>query len=220
MGAPRLICDDLYQPINVSGEVGIVNIVWYRYYRRMEKKPGISTQVAELVLQLGRAAYADSAAGGLTQAQWIALRFFARGNRFSRNVSGFAEFHSTTRGTASQTVKSLVEKGYLVRSRSKKDGRMTVFDLTAMASRKLSEDPLESVERAVDQLTPTQQSRTAAGLRQIMIALADERSGQMIGVCALCGHLGKDETYQCGLMRETLETKELDQLCARFRSAV
>ena len=68
-----------------------------------------ATEFADLVLQLGRAAYADCAAGGLTQAQWIAMRYFARANRFSRTVSGFADFHGTTRGTASQTIKSLVE---------------------------------------------------------------------------------------------------------------
>ncbi len=45
-----------------------------------------AAEIADLVLQLGRAAYADCTAGGLTQAQWIAIRFFTRANRFSRTI--------------------------------------------------------------------------------------------------------------------------------------
>ena len=183
-----------------------------------ENRPGSQRQVAELVLQLSRAAYADVSVGDLTQAQWMALRFFARANRFSRTVSAFADFHGTTRGTASQTVKSLVDQGYLTRKRSDRDGRSTCFDLTAQSRRKLAEDPLEDMVRAVGALTPTQQARTAAGLKQVLLALADERGRSVVGVCAVCGHLGTsaDGSYRCRLLQEDLVSEELEELCVRF----
>lgn len=177
-----------------------------------------ATEVAELVVQLGRAAYANCAADGLTQAQWIAIRYFSRANRFSRTVSAFADFHATTRGTASQTVRSLVEKGYLERRPSDRDGRSAQFDLTALAKRKIDADPLRDVIRAVEALTETQQSRTALGLRAVLGELRRTRSGNSIGVCRLCGHLQADDGSgaRCRLMQESLQSPELEELCARF----
>ena len=182
----------------------------------MAIKPDNGVHVADLVLQLGRAAYADCTAGGLTQAQWMALRFFARANRFSRNVSGFADFHATTRGTASQTVKSLVQQGYLQRTRSDKDGRSARFDLTARADEKLADDPMDDLVRAVGALGDRQKEQAAESLQQIMLNLAKGRGGSMLGACTLCGHLQTGDTFRCRLMQESLDASELEQLCVRF----
>jgi hypothetical protein len=59
-------------------------------------------ETAELLLLVGRLVQADGYDGELSPAQWMALRFFARANSFSRTPSAFAEFQATTRGTASQ----------------------------------------------------------------------------------------------------------------------
>jgi len=179
-----------------------------------------ATDVADLVLQLGRAAYADCASTGLTQAQWIAIRYFARSNRFSRTVSGFADFHATTRGTASQTIRSLVDKGYLVRRKSERDGRSVEFDLTPLGQRRLAEDPLEALTRATAALSETQQSRTANGLRAVLGELEHAGRRDRIGLCRLCGHLGTGGATgnRCRLMREELETGELEELCVRYRA--
>jgi DNA-binding MarR family transcriptional regulator len=178
-------------------------------------------QIADLILQIGRATYADCASDGLTQAQWIGLRFFSRANRFSRNVSGFAEFHGTTRGTASQTVKSLMKRGYLVRTRSEKDARCVRFDLTPAARDLLSDDPLENLVEAAKKLSGAKQARTASCLRELMINVARNGNGPMTGVCALCGHLDAREkgAFGCRLMRESLIVEELDELCVRFQPA-
>jgi hypothetical protein len=50
--------------------------------------------VAEMVIHLGRTVCRD---GGLTTAQWTALRYFSRANRFSRTISPFAGFTSPRR---------------------------------------------------------------------------------------------------------------------------
>src|SRR3974377_1180868 len=59
---------------------------------------------------------ADGYEGELSPAQWMALRFFARANSFSRTPSAFAEFQATTRGTASQAIKALEAGGGLARA--------------------------------------------------------------------------------------------------------
>src|SRR5260370_38324593 len=70
-------------------------------------------ETAELLVQVGRLVQAEGYDGELSPAQWMALRFFARANQFSRNPSAFAEFQATTRGTATQTIKSLEAGGHL-----------------------------------------------------------------------------------------------------------
>jgi DNA-binding MarR family transcriptional regulator len=80
-------------------------------------------ETAELLVQVGRLVQAEGYDGELSPAQWMALRFFARANQFSRNPSAFAEFQATTRGTATQTIKSLEAGGHLVRQPSKADRR-------------------------------------------------------------------------------------------------
>jgi DNA-binding MarR family transcriptional regulator len=67
--------------------------------------------LAELLEQIGPFAHGDAFLKGLNPAQWAALRYFARANQVSRAVCASALFHGTDRGTASQTVKALVEKG-------------------------------------------------------------------------------------------------------------
>jgi DNA-binding MarR family transcriptional regulator len=94
-------------------------------------------ETAELLLLVGRLVQAEGYDGELSPAQWMALRFFARANSFSRTPSAFAEFQATTRGTASQAIKVLEAGGYLVRQRSEADGRCraTIWMRTAGAIR-------------------------------------------------------------------------------------
>jgi DNA-binding MarR family transcriptional regulator len=175
-------------------------------------------ELAELLLQLGRRAYADGAGGNLSAAQWAALRYFARANRFSRTVSGFAGFHATTRGTASQTVKSLVKRGYLERARSERDGRSVLFKLTAQARRRLRQDPFDALVRAATQLGRRQLASLSGELRRIGELLQAERESGAAGRCAHCGHLaGGGEDYRCGLLGEPLAAAELQEICVRYQ---
>ncbi len=175
--------------------------------------------LAEFIIFLGRLAYGGGRLAGLTPAKWAVLRYFARANRFSRIVSSFAEFHATTRGTVSQTVKVLVEHGYLSRTRSSLDGRSIRFDLTEQAHAALREDPVEDVARAVSQLPPQAQAEMAGSLRRILAELARRRGGRNFGSCATCGHLNRCEdgdTFRCRYFGAVIERPELDLFCSNF----
>lgn len=177
-------------------------------------------EIADLVLQLSRAAYIDCSAAGLTQAQWIAIRFFSRANRFSRTISGFAQFHATTRGTASQTVKSLVAKGYLLRTPSEKDARSADFELTAIARDALKDDPLDAVTAAAGNLSSADQAHVTAALRSMLQEMREDRRQSSVGICKLCGYRDGGKRGQdacCRLMREPLADTEFEELCVRYR---
>ena len=174
-------------------------------------------ELAELLVQLGRTAYARPGESGLTAAQWAALRYFSRANRFSRTVSGFAEFHATTRGTASQTVRSLTRRGFLSSRRSERDGRSVLFELTDSARRLLASDPLNDLVAAAARLDDQRCAGMLRDLTQISDQLAQECADIRPGVCVRCGHLvDNGGRYRCGLMQEPLDDEELAELCQRF----
>ncbi len=182
--------------------------------------------VAELVTQLGRYAYGATPAAGLTSAQWTALRYFSRANRFSRTVSAFAEFHATTRGTASATVKSLVQAGYLKRTPSPSDGRSARLDVTSKATAILSNDPFQRLTRAADTLSTTARHAVTRGLDRMLGELAQDLNKPRFGVCTNCRHLCGDgcclqgqPPYECGLLNEALTEPEIEQLCVNFESS-
>jgi DNA-binding MarR family transcriptional regulator len=182
-----------------------------------------SNVIAELIFHLGRMSTGDGLVEGLTAAQWSALRYFDQANRFSRTPSAFAAFHATTRGTASQTIKSLEVQGYLTRMRSENDRRSVRLVLTDKAKGILANDPLESLSRAADSLPPSIQSHFADALQRMLSQVSQERGKPRFGTCTSCQHLEHkgcsrqhQATYACGFTREPLLLEELDGVCINF----
>ena len=178
---------------------------------------------AELMLRLSRAALGEGFVEALTSAQWMALRYFCRANRFSRTVSAFAEFHATTRGTASQTVKGLIRQGYLARIPSDTDGRSARVDVTDNAKAIMARDPFEVVVNAAEALPGRLRGQLVKLLERMLTHVARQRSRPSFGICASCAHLrsgdrrGRDPCgYKCSLLNEPLFAKEIEQICISF----
>ncbi len=182
-----------------------------------------SRAITELVLHLGRIASGEGLVEGLTAAQWAVLRYFAQANRFSRTPSAFAAFHATTRGTASQTIKSIETLGYLTRMRSEDDRRSVRLVLTDKARAILANDPFESLVRAADSLPPSVQGHFANALQRMLGQVAQERGKPPFGTCTSCQHLESNGSsregqapYACGFASEPLLLEELDGVCINF----
>ena len=183
-------------------------------------------ETAELLLLAGRLVQAEGYNGELSPAQWMALRYFARANQFSRNPAAFAEFQATTRGTASQAIKSLEAGGYLVRQRSKADGRSVSLRLTSKGKKALFRDPFEVLVRAVDLLDAKERTVMHHALHQVLTALAASGAHRRFGVCQDCMYL-KGETcnltsasssaLECLLLGVPIEPEDVDLLCVHFR---
>lgn len=182
--------------------------------------------VAELVERLGHAAvHASGFTRGLNPAQWSALRFFAQANRLSRTVGAFARYHGTTPGTASQTVKSLVQKGYLERTPLASDRRSARLELTESAREVLADDPLLHVARAAGSIDPGARSLVATALDAMLAVLESSGGAPTFRRCRRCRHLralGKtaDATHECALVGERIPVAELDARCVNFEPLV
>ena len=182
-----------------------------------------SGTLAELLARVGRTAYCMGAGETLTPAQWMALRYFARANRFSRTVSGFADYHATTRGTASQTVKRLVEGGYLTRTPSARDGRSVRVELSGKGRLALESDPLETLVRSLDAIPPRARADMVRRLERLLAELGGARGGCVFGTCLSCRHLradgsgtGADGMTRCRQFDEPLEPEDLGRICVNF----
>ena len=180
--------------------------------------------IAELVVQLGRITHGHGYTDRLTPAQWSALRYLSRANRFSRTVSAFAEYHATTRGTASQTVKGLVARGYLSRTRSRRDGRSARLEVTDNARAILARDPCEDIVRAAGALPASARGHLATGLERLLGHLVQARRKRPFGACTSCAHLAAEGCcregkpgFECAFFGEPLEETELEQICINFQ---
>ena len=184
-------------------------------------------ETAELLLQVGRLVQAEGYDGELTPAQWMALRYFARANQFSRNPSAFAEFQATTRGTASQAIKALEAGGYLVRQRSKADGRSVSLRLTDKGNEALARDPFEVLVRAVDSLDATERTAMRHALGHVLTSLATSGAHRRIGVCQDCRYLSGEmccsltsanlTAPECLLLGVPIQPEDAGLLCVHFQ---
>jgi DNA-binding MarR family transcriptional regulator len=204
----------------------IVNLISKRYYLLGEvTMPARKT--AELLLQVGRLVQAEGYDGELSPAQWMALRYFARANPFSRNPSAFAEFQATTRGTASQAIKPLEANGYLVRQRSKADGRSVSLRLTNKGKKALARDPFEVLVDAVDALGANEQASMHDALHQVLTTVAASGAHRCFGVCQDCTYLGEEiwcspttaspSARECALLGVPIQQEDAGLLCVHFQ---
>jgi DNA-binding MarR family transcriptional regulator len=187
----------------------------------------LAQEIVELLVQAARVVLAEREGAKLTSSQWMALRFFARANTYSRTLSGFAAYQATTRGTASQTIKMLEKDGYLGRDRSTRDGRSSVVCLTAKGRNVLGDDPIVGLIDVIEGLDERAILTLRNALRNVVSLPTDGQPGKPVGCCRDCCFLlkrreraGTGPAYTkniCKAMGLPLDERELDLLCILFQ---
>jgi DNA-binding MarR family transcriptional regulator len=186
---------------------------------------------ADLIVHLARIARSGEDSGEakgrnpvqrLSAAQWAALRYMARANPFSRTPSAFARYHGTTRGTASQTIKSLVAAGLLTRARDDRDRRSVRFALTASGEACLAEDGACALAQAVADLPADQRENLIATMRRLAGEIAVSHGAPCFGCCQDCRHLRERDACAgyCAQVDAPLSLDDMHLLCADFEAAV
>jgi DNA-binding MarR family transcriptional regulator len=204
----------------VSGR-SIAKVISIRYQSGMIETARTPDRIADLLLHLGRAARREGGLSDLTAAQWTCLRFFARANGSTRTPSGFASFQATTRGTASQIVRSLERRGLVARNRSTRDGRSVRFDLTEAGRAMLGQDPLRELIGEIDALGSAERDRFLGTLSRLASALSVRRAAPAFGTCRDCCHFtAAGPAGHCACMAAELAADEIDRLCASYRGPV
>lgn len=178
-------------------------------------------RVVELIERLGNAARSLSQGQGLTAAQWDALRFLVRANRYSRLPSALADYLGATRGTVSQTLLTLAHKGLVARRTDANDKRVVRLELTPSGRKLLAHDPLSAVAAAAAALPASHREQLARGLLALLLDVQRRRGHKSFGVCGTCRHFRRGDArgepggpHRCGLTLEPLSEPESGQICA------
>jgi hypothetical protein len=153
--------------------------------------------------------------------------FFARANSFSRTLSGFAAYQATTRGTASQTIKTMEGEGYLEREKSARDGRSSVLRVSVKGRKMLDEDPIGGLIDVIEALDEQKKLTLRNTLRRVIAHLTDGQTWKPVGSCRDCCFLltrrqrsSAEPTFPrclCKAIGLPIDESELDLLCVTFQ---
>tara|TARA_B110000503_G_scaffold22642_2_gene35190 strand:- start:5439 stop:6041 length:603 start_codon:yes stop_codon:yes gene_type:complete len=175
-------------------------------------------RISELLVHLGRASRTEGSQADLTTAQWTCLRFFARANASTRTPSAFASFQATTRGTASQIIKTLECRDLIARHRSLSDGRSVRFDLTGPGRALISRDPLGELNGLLGAFDAAEREAFLATLSRLATSLADLKNARAFGTCRDCIHFTPTgDGGFCTCMAVDLGADQVDKLCGSYR---
>ena len=184
------------------------------------------SQLAAILDRLGRLLHYRQFAAGLNPAQWEALRFIDRANHYSRNPGALAEYLGTTKGTASQTLIALEEKGMIARTRGNQDRRQVLLELTDAGCTALAGDPVVEIARAAERIEGIDAAALTSGLSALFLELRRPSEHPTFGQCGQCVHLGSNERpadpagpHCCRLRQGALSVDDLDRICVDYCAA-
>jgi DNA-binding MarR family transcriptional regulator len=182
-------------------------------------------EAAHLIDRLERLARSGEQTAGLNPAQWEALRYLARANRFSRTPAALADYLASTRGTVSQTLIALEQKDLVSRTQSDKDKRSVEISLTARGKTTLRNDPLLALARDIDGSAGRRVGDLAATLRATLRSAIVRNDGRAFGACLTCRHFradvrpGSGSPHHCALLDEPLSAADSRAICVEQEPA-
>ncbi|CAN5560815.1 MarR family transcriptional regulator [soil metagenome] len=188
--------------------------VWDLLRLGMTKADGAGADIPVNLERLARLIRAAEFGAGLNPAQWEAIRYLRRANRFSNSPGALARFAGATKGTISQTVKSLLAKGYVGKQERAGQKRSVSLILTDEGVALLENDPWERFAVACADLGAKTRRRMAKGLAELLARELQSRGSPTFGTCPSCRFYRADsETRWCMYFDEALTTTDITRIC-------
>jgi len=152
---------------------------------------------------------------GLQPVQIEALVYLTRCNRYSDTPQAVTEYLGLTKGTVSQSLKVLEQKGFLRKQQDKEDKRITHLAVTAKG-RKLVEQafPAKSLEAALAKASSIQGNKLEEALRLLLREMQHLHDRKTFAACHTCRFNEQHEKgYVCGLTKEALSGRDIQLIC-------
>ncbi len=151
--------------------------------------------------------------------QLNALYFLNRCNRYSDTHQGVSEYFGLTKGTVSQTLKTLENKGLITKEQDKQDGRVFHLKVTEEGE-KLIESflPTQTGKRALKTLDDETQTQLVESLRQLLQSMQKSNEMKLFGICRTCRfnqNRGKAGIF-CELTQESLSRTDIGLICREY----
>jgi DNA-binding MarR family transcriptional regulator len=176
-------------------------------------------EVHDLIERLGNLVRADVRATchayGVRPVQLEALSFLLQCNRYSDTPQAVAEFLGLTKGTVSQTLKVLEEKGLLRKQGDAGDKRLVHLKPTTKGRRLVERAvPAESLTLGIEKLSMSESQATVEALRILLRSVQKANDLKTFAPCHTCRFNQKREGgYFCELTQEPLADREVTLLC-------
>ena len=160
---------------------------------------------------------------GLNPAQWEALRYLLRANRFSKTPAALADYLNATRGTVSQTLIALEEKGLIEKTKSEKDARSFSLTLTEEGRKMLTRDSEGALARDIDRAGKA--AAIASALEAALGLAIRRRGGREFGACKTCRHFRRGtgapgfHLNRCAHFDEPLTAQDAEAICVAMEAA-
>ena len=158
--------------------------------------------------------------GGLNPAQWEALRFIRRANRFSNSPGALTLYLGATKGTISQTLMALERKGFISKSARAEERRSVALSLTPKGEDVLAGDPWQGLAAEGEKLGNKTRRRLAKGLRELLEAELRRGQHRSFGQCPSCRYFrekarDRDPSgpHHCMLFDVPLSVEETTRIC-------
>lgn len=145
--------------------------------------PSVSLAKLERLARLLRQA---GHAKGLNPVQWEALRYLARCNALSHSPGAMARYLGSTKGTVSQTVKSLAAKGLVVKQVDGLDHRGVALFLTEAGRALLAEDDVLVLQADIAELSDKTRRRFDRALDALLEQQRLRQGEPSFGTCLDC----------------------------------
>jgi DNA-binding MarR family transcriptional regulator len=188
-----------------------------------EKSGRNAADIATDMERLTRLIRASEHRDGLNPAQWEALRFLARANRFSNSPGALTSYLGATKGTVSQTLKSLEAKGLVVKApRGGRRGSLSL-ELTPKAVEALAADPWTRCSADAAGLRGKIRRRLAKGLSELLMIELARKGTPQFGACTDCRYFreqASDASPVCMLFDEMLTEADTKGICIAFERPV
>jgi MarR family transcriptional regulator, negative regulator of the multidrug operon emrRAB len=181
----------------------------------------IATEVVELLVKSAGTWLFEGRQFGLSDREWMALRFLARANRFSRTPTALAIFLGTTRSTTSEIAAELRKKGLVIPEPSAEDRRSVTLCVTPQGKKFLDRDPINALRDQIEALTIDDRSQLRRSLRRVLVQGAASERQHNTDICSGCMFLvengdGSDRQFKCRRFRKAIASKDTALLCTYF----
>ncbi len=176
-----------------------------------------ATHIAALVERIGRLLNTEAHTEGLLPVQWETLRYLNKANKFSRTAATLTAYLGITKGTVSQTLKTLEARRLVKKHVDRRDRRSNQLSTTAKGKKMLESDPLAITVSALDQLDKTSQKALSTSLESLLSMRLAAQDRRPFGQCRNCRFFTPDHAEgspnYCLLLRETLSASDAGQIC-------
>lgn len=154
-------------------------------------------------------------ADGLQPVHVQVLEYLALCNRFSNTPLSLSRYLGISKGTVSQSVIVLENKGLISKSQDSTDRRVVHLSLTE-SGKAIVKNAFASEywSNTCERLPAQQRERLAEDLSQLLLELTRQHSAQSFGVCRTCKHFSyENSNYSCELLQIPLAASETAKLC-------